>query len=132
MSSCGQIPTTLDSQIELSRLRFRAARRFAHNGGVWTITRELLVYVYGEIKRRQVTLHPRVSGVENYTLPVSAVLLDDREIPVLVEDLEKFLTEITARYHEALNEFFQDYQRLSQARTTEEVVDDSGRSANSA
>ena len=93
--------------VERQRLKDQAhaALVIAYNGGLFTIDRTLIAFV-DAIKDRD-----------------SAVLLDDNEYPVDIEDLQAFLDKITSVYFEVTNRYLTDYTQLKQKRTAAKLVD---------
>ena len=50
-------------------------------------------------------------------------LLDKNDIPVRIEDTEKFLDEISSLYFEVVNDYYNDYQKLRSSRKIEKVLE---------
>ncbi len=50
-------------------------------------------------------------------------LLDKNDIPVRIEDTEKFLDEISSLYFEVLNDYYNEYQKLRSSRKIEKVLE---------
>tara|TARA_B110000858_G_C17790853_1_gene469825 strand:- start:1560 stop:1943 length:384 start_codon:yes stop_codon:yes gene_type:complete len=50
-------------------------------------------------------------------------LLDKNEIPVHIEDTEKFLNEVSSLYFEVVNDYYNDYQKLRSSRKIEKVLE---------
>lgn len=86
--------------------RLENALLVAHNGGVFTVDRSLISFVDTLIRH----------GDE------SAILLDDRKTPIFVENLKDFLDQIVQAYHEALNEYRAEFEKLSKARSVKAAV----------
>ena len=104
---------TLQNQIDQARGAFLDRCNYAVHGGLFTITPEWLAYLH---------LYMQAPAMVRVT-PLSVVLLDRHQIPVRVPDIEAFYMEVYQRYHEALNQFSDDYNRISQARTIPEVLE---------
>lgn len=75
------------------------------NGGTFTITRELILFVN------------LLKGVDN-----RAVLVDDNNIPVEIEDLALFLETILSKYQFAINGYHTKYLKIKYARTVESIL----------
>ena len=50
-------------------------------------------------------------------------LLDKNDIPVRIEDTEKFLDEISSLYFEVINDYYNEYQKLRSSRKIEKVLE---------
>ena len=50
-------------------------------------------------------------------------LLDKNDIPVHIEDTEKFLDEISSLYFEVVNDYYNEYQKLRSSRKIEKVLE---------
>ena len=50
-------------------------------------------------------------------------LLDKNDIPVRIEDTEKFLDEISSLYFEVVNDYYNEYQQLRSSRKIEKVLE---------
>ena len=52
-----------------------------------------------------------------------AILLDKNDVPIKIDDTEKFLEDISSLYFEAINEYYNDYQKLKSSRKIEKVLE---------
>lgn len=50
-------------------------------------------------------------------------LLDKNDIPVRIEDTDKFLDEISSLYFEVVNDYYNEYQKLRSSRKIEKVLE---------
>ena len=50
-------------------------------------------------------------------------LLDKNDIPVRIEDTEKFLDEVSSLYFEVVNDYYNEYQKLKSSRKIEKVLE---------
>ena len=50
-------------------------------------------------------------------------ILDKNDIPIHIEDTEKFLTEVSSLYFEVVNDYYNDYQKLRSSRKIEKVLE---------
>jgi len=50
-------------------------------------------------------------------------LLDKNDIPVHIEDTEKFLDEVSSLYFEVVNDYYNEYQQLRSSRKIEKVLE---------
>jgi hypothetical protein len=51
------------------------------------------------------------------------IIMDKNDIPIKIEDTEKFLEDISSLYFEAINEYYNDYQKLRSSRKIEKVLE---------
>jgi hypothetical protein len=50
-------------------------------------------------------------------------LLDKNDIPIRIEDTEKFLDEVSSLYFEVVNDYYNEYQQLRSSRKIEKVLE---------
>jgi hypothetical protein len=50
-------------------------------------------------------------------------LLDKNDIPIHIEDTEKFLDEVSSLYFEVVNDYYNEYQKLRSSRKIEKVLE---------
>jgi hypothetical protein len=93
-------------QRENLRLRYVNAVLHAHNGGIFTVTPSLMCFIDLLIRQAQ----------------TETVLLDDKQLPIRITDLEKFLEDIVGVYAEASNEYLVGWNDLRKARSVEAAV----------
>lgn len=93
--------------IERQRLKDKALAELvmAHNGGIFTVGRELIGFI---------------NSIKDYG---AATILDDNDYPVEIEDLQEFLDKVTAVYFEVTNRYLADYNTIRQKRTAAKLVD---------
>lgn len=93
--------------IERQRLKDKAKAELviAYNGGIFTVDKTLISFV---------------NAIKDGG---SAVLLDDNEYPIEVEDLEAFLEKILSTYFEVTNRYLAEYNSVRQKRTAAKLVD---------
>lgn len=97
---------TLNNQIRQLKVRTQSQLIFAKNGGSFSINRELICffnYIVSK-KLKEVTI------------------LDDNEIPIQITNSLEFLDEITAKYFEVTNDYFNDYQEIKKARNVKSII----------
>ena len=87
-------------------LKFRSDLIFAQNGGTFSITAEFLSFV---------DLLARTNNTE-------AVLIDDKENPIEIEDMVEFRDKALSLYHEASNTYLLGYSALKKARTVKSIA----------
>jgi hypothetical protein len=87
--------------------RFRRDVIYAENGGLFSATPEMISFV------STMQTHPD----ENF------ILLDDRNLPILIKDRASFFENLQSRYSSASQRYFTSNTELSQARTVSRVMD---------
>ena len=80
---------------------------YSTNGGTFRVSQELIAFVNMAV----------VSG------KTSLILLDKNDIPIQIDDTEKFLEDISSLYFEVINEYYNDYQKLRSSRKIEKVLE---------
>ncbi len=88
-------------------LRFQNDLLHSCDGGVFTVTQTLIVFVRQEMERGP---------------PLSIVLIDDKQNPVSITDPKQFLADIEEVYHTARNRYYFEFRKLSKARSVKDVV----------
>jgi hypothetical protein len=88
------------------KLRLDNLLTYAHNGGIFKITEQLVSFV-DAILRREVN---------------EVVLIDSRGNPVEITDLQAFQDEIFGLYFEATNEYLVEYDKLRKSRSVKAVT----------
>ena len=94
---------TLFNQKKLAYQKFVDACVHYHNAGKFTVTQQLIVFCQ--------------------SLKKSAILLDDNNIPVHIENTSKFHKEISEKYQNALAEYHTEYQKITASKTVQGIVD---------
>jgi len=80
---------------------------YSTNGGTFRVTQDLI-------------------GFMNFVVSsgkTETILLDKNDIPIKIDDTEKFLEDISSLYFEAVNEYYNDYQKLRSSRKIEKVLE---------
>jgi hypothetical protein len=93
--------------IERQRLRDKARAELviAYNGGLFTVDRTLIGFI---------------NSIKDYG---SAVILDDNDYPVQIDDLEAFQARVVGVYFEVTNRYLTDYEQIKRKRTAAKLVD---------
>jgi hypothetical protein len=94
---------TLNNQKRVLKEKFRESSVYYCNGAQFTVTKQLVTFV---------SLLVDKDNTDNI------VLIDDNELPVLVENLEDFFADIMDTYFTAANTYHQEYQKLIKNRST--------------
>jgi len=92
-----------------NNLKVKTQNLLSHstNGGTFRVSQELIAFVSMAV----------VSG------KTSLILLDKNDIPIQIDDTEKFLEDISSLYFEVINEYYNDYQKLRSSRKIEKVLE---------
>jgi hypothetical protein len=98
--------TTLNNQKRLIQEQFLETCVHYLNGGKFSVNRELITFCHTLLQSKQ----------------SSAVLIDDNETPVNVEDLQTFTDEILDIYFRASYEYLDKYNEIKKNRTIEGLV----------
>lgn len=80
---------------------------YSTNGGTFRVSQDLI-------------------GFMNFVVSsgkTETILLDKNDIPIKIEDTEKFLEDISSLYFESVNEYYNDYQKLRSSRKIEKVLE---------
>lgn len=83
---------------QVAREKFSADTTFGCYGGIFKISPELITYVEFLCKRGKT---------------LNVILIDDNSNPILIDNLEKFLTDIVDRYMMAVGRYHSLYRDLS-------------------
>jgi hypothetical protein len=78
-----------------------------YGGGSFKVDKELLTFVSVLI----------ING-KNET-----VIIDTNDMPILIEDLEDFANKASAQYGKAIEQYYNSYQKLNEAREIRKVID---------
>jgi hypothetical protein len=98
---------TLNNQRRALKEKFFSDTVFYHNGGSFSITKELINFVKTMIDTGNDT---------------DVVLIDDKDIPISVEDLNDFLSKILDIYFTASNSYYTEYQKIKSNRSVEGIT----------
>ena len=80
---------------------------YSTNGGTFNIDQSLIGFMHMIV----------TSGKKE------AILLDKNDVPIKIDNTEKFLEDISSLYFEAINEYYNDYQKLRSSRKIEKVLE---------
>lgn len=98
--------STLNNQRRVLLEQFKENTKQYHGGGQFTIDTTLMSHI------------STLAAVTN-----QSILLDDNNIPILVEDLTLFLKEISNKYDQSLSLYYQEYEKLKKSRTVEKLIE---------
>jgi len=98
---------TLNNQLHQLKVTAETHLTISLNGGHFTIDRVLISFVHMLVQMEQ----------------ERAVLLDNNQVPVEINNLEEFLEEITSKYFEVTNEYHANYERTRKSRKIQSILD---------
>jgi hypothetical protein len=99
---------TLNNQKRVLLEKFKTDTIFYQNGATFTVSKELITFLKTLID----------TGNTN-----DVVLVDDNDLPVLIEDLSEFFSNVLNKYFSAANSYYTEYQKLKNKRSTEALID---------
>ena len=80
---------------------------YSTNGGTFRVSQELIAFAKMAFDSGKTSL----------------ILLDKNDIPIQIDDTQKFVEEISSLYFEVINEYYNDYQKLRSSRKIEKVLE---------
>jgi len=99
---------TLDNQKRVLKEQYQNNLIHYFGGGRFTATQGLVSFVQSLLQLEQ----------------TSTVLVDDNDIPIAVEDLQKFAGDLVSVYFEATNTYMTEYNKLKVNRSVEGIFND--------
>lgn len=102
----GRTRLSITNQLTVARQKLETTLLYSVNGGIFRLDYPFLSFV----------------GLLVSLEKTSAVLLDTRNNPVMVESLPKFLEDILAVYAEATNTYHLETERIRTARSVAEAT----------
>ena len=92
-----------------NNLKVKTQNLLSHstNGGTFRVSQELIGFMQFVVS----------SG------KTETIILDKNDIPIQITDTEKFLEDVSSLYFEAVNEYYNDYQKLRSSRKIEKVLE---------
>ena len=97
---------TLNNQKLYLKQRMNTMLTFGYSNSMFTATLELINFVQHLLDKK----------IEQF------VFIDDNENPILITALEDFHVKLFSAYTEALNEYYNDYEKLKKKRDTKGLV----------
>ena len=98
---------TLNNQKRILKEQYQENLIHYFGGGQFTITQQLISFCQSLILMNQ----------------TSTILIDDNEIPIEIENLDVFASDINSKYFEASNGYLIEYNRLKTNRSIESIMD---------
>lgn len=95
------------NQKKILEEEFNQSLIFFQNGGSFFITREFICFV------------KVLTDLSNNV----AVLVDDNNTPIEIQDIKQFLEDILSRYTFAVNGYYTKYSAIRSARSVESILD---------
>lgn len=99
--------STLAAQKQVLKEEFNQNLIHFQNGGTFTISRELIVFV---------------KAIKELSDNNSTVVIDDNQIPIEIADVDLFLESILSKYQFAVNGYYTRYSTIKNARTIESIL----------
>lgn len=98
---------TLQNQKRILKEQYKESLLYYYNKGQFSVTPSLITFLQTLTSLNQ----------------TEVVLIDDNEIPVLVEDIKTFLVEILNLYFSSTNRYLLDYNDLVSKRSVKDMLD---------
>lgn len=99
---------TLNNQKRVLKEKYREQTVYYYKGGQFTVTKDLITFV---------------NMLVNNGNDEDIVLVDDNETPIMVSDLNDFMSELLDTYFTAVNEYHAEYEKLRKNRSVEKLVE---------
>ena len=97
--------TLFASQKQYLLAKFKSNSDVAENGGIFSVTAELIAYVKTMIELGH----------------QSIILLDINSNPIKIADPKQFLSKMIDRYSDAINQYHIDFEKLRRSRTLDKL-----------
>lgn len=104
--AAGNYRSTLNVQKSNAQLKLQRSLLFSVSGGTFKVSKELISFVGALI----------ANGNEN------AVILDDANNPIDIEDLAAFQDHIVNVYHESVNAYMVEYKNVIKSRNVKSLI----------
>jgi hypothetical protein len=98
---------TLNNQKRILKEQYQENLVHYFNGGQFTVTQQLISFCQSLINMHQ----------------TGTILIDDNNLPIEVDDVEKFASEIYSKYFEASNKYMAEYNKLKKSRSVESIIE---------
>jgi len=104
--SFSNLMVTLDNQKRILKEQYQDNLIYYFNGAQFTITQSLISFCQSLIALHQ----------------TETILIDDNDIPVMIDDLEKFASSLVSSYWKAANKYLTEYNKLKINKTIEGII----------
>jgi hypothetical protein len=98
---------TLSNQKRILKEQYQNNIIHYHNGGQFTVTPGLVSFCQSLLALHQ----------------TATILIDDNDLPVEIDDLEKFADQLVSVYWKATNTYMTEYNKLKSNRTVEGIIE---------
>jgi hypothetical protein len=99
---------TLNNHKRILTEKFKEQTVYYFNGGQFTLSKDIITFVNMLVEKDN---------------SKDIVLIDDNETPILVPDLEDFLSDIIDTYFRAANSYHTEYKELMNKRSIEKLAE---------
>lgn len=98
---------TLENQKRILKEQYYESLICYHNKGQFTIDRNMISFLHALINSNQ----------------TEAVLIDDNELPIQIEDLRSFTVEAQNQFFQAANKYLTEFNKLVSSRSVKGLLD---------
>jgi hypothetical protein len=98
---------TLNNQKRILKEQYQNDAIHYYDGGQFTVTQQLVSFCQSLLALEQ----------------TSTILVDDNDIPIIIDDLQKFADTLVSVYWKATNRYMTEYSKLKTNRTVKGIVD---------
>jgi len=98
--------TTLSNQKKVLAEKYHSDLIYCVNGGQFTASNERIAFCNALVQHNQ----------------VEAVLIDDNQTPVLINDIKEFTENLIDTYAQASNKLYAEHAKLKLKRTVEDLI----------
>lgn len=99
---------TLSNQRRILKEKLNSSLVYGFNGGIFKVDRELINFVNYLISMNR---------------KLNVPLIDSNQNPIMVEDLESFLNQITDIYFVSVFDYYSEYEKIKKSRSVEKLID---------
>jgi hypothetical protein len=95
-----------NNQKRLLKEQYQENLIYYYNGGQFTIAQELISFCQSLVSLNQ----------------KNTILIDDNDLPVEIDNIETFTTNVVSQYFEASNRYLVEYNKLKKNRSIESIM----------
>ena len=107
MLTASNYRSTFANQREILKMKFQDSCIFCKHGGTFELSPVFLMYVKSILDDGE----------------TSAILVDKKEVCILVDDLEDFYDDVKGEYKSAINEYYYNMEQLKKKRNIGKVLE---------